>query len=227
MDFPAAGLPSVPGVDGAGKLVEVTRMGRGALRIQVSPTAGFAVQLIATHLKSKLLTFPGGRVSPKNEDERARVGGIALLKRAAEAVALRVRADQLIEANSTERLLLLGDLNDVPEAATTQILQGPPGSELGTPAFERRDAGDDARLFNLAPLLPEGHRYSRMFRGQGERNDHIFASQEFFPGQPRRLPVVDSHVDLPQVAGSIDENFNARRGQPGSDHAPVTAIFEL
>lgn len=227
VDFPAAGLPAVPGVDGQGNLITVTSLGRGALRIKVSLDPDFSFHLITTHLKSKLLTFPGGRVTPRNESERARVGGIALLKRGAEAVALRVWVNELIEQNATERVLLLGDLNDVPEAATTQLLQGPPGSEIGTAGFQRRDKGDDARLFNLAALIPEGRRYSRVFRDQGELIDHIFASQEFFPGQPRRLPSVDSHVDFADVAESITENVSERRGKPGSDHAPVTAVFDL
>jgi predicted extracellular nuclease len=227
VDFPIGGLPSVPGVDGKGNLISVTTFGRGALRIQVSPKPDFAVQVFTAHLKSKLLTFPGGRTTPRSESERARVAGISLLKRAAEATALRVLVNQVIESNANERLLLLGDLNDVPEAATTQLLQGPPGSEIGTAGFQRRDLGDDARLFNLAPLISEARRYSRVYRDKGELIDHIFASQEFFPGQPRRLPEVDSHVNFTDVAESITENFNERRGEPGSDHAPVTAIFDL
>jgi endonuclease/exonuclease/phosphatase family metal-dependent hydrolase len=227
VDFPAGGLPAVPGVDGRGNLISVTTFGRGALRIQVSPQPDFAVQLFTAHLKSKLLTFPGGRTTPRSESERARIAGISLLKRAAEATALRVLVNQVIEGNATERLLLLGDLNDVPEAATTQLLQGPPGSEIGTAGFQRRDRGDDARLFNLGPLISEARRYSRVYRDKGELIDHIFASQEFFPGQPRRLPEVDSHVNFTDVAESITENFNERRGKPGSDHAPVTAIFDL
>ena len=227
VDFPVWGLPAVPGVDGKGNLISVTTFGRGALRIQISPKPDFAVQIFTAHLKSKLLTFPGGRMKPRSESERARIAGISLLKRASEATALRVLANQAIEHNTTGRLLLLGDLNDVPEAATTQLLQGPPGSEIGTPGFQRRDRGDDARLFNLAALIPEGRRYSRVFRDKGELIDHIFASQEFFPGQPRRLPDVDSHVGFSNVADSITENYTERRGKPGSDHAPVTAIFDI
>jgi predicted extracellular nuclease len=227
VDFPAAGLPAVPGVDRQGNLITVTSLGRGALRIKVSLRPDFSFHIITAHLKSKLLTYPHGRVSPRDESERARVAGIALLKRAAEAVALRVWVNSLIEKNITERVILLGDLNDVVEAATTQLLQGPPGSEIGTQGFQRRDKGDDSRLFNLAPLIPEARRYSRVFRDQHELIDHIFASQEFFPGLPRRLPVVDSHVGFSDVGDSITENVNERRGKPGSDHAPVTAIFDL
>jgi endonuclease/exonuclease/phosphatase family metal-dependent hydrolase len=44
----------------------------------------------------------------------------------AEAVALRVRINGLLEGNDRTPLLLLGDFNDVPEAQTSLILNGPP-----------------------------------------------------------------------------------------------------
>jgi endonuclease/exonuclease/phosphatase family metal-dependent hydrolase len=229
LDFPLTGLPSVPGIDSQGNLIDVTNFSRGALRIQVRPKQELPINLITAHLKSKLLTFPsaagGPRFTPRDEDERARVAGIALLKRTAEAAALRVRANELLARNTRNSLMLLGDMNDVTDAATTQILQGPGGSEIGTPGFNRPDQGDDIRLFNLAPLIPEARRYSRIYVGKKELIDHILVSQEMLPGQPRRVPTVDSHVDgaLP----SVGDNPHARRGEPASDHAPVTALFEV
>jgi hypothetical protein len=44
-------------------------MGRGALRVRVTKD-NLTVDLITAHLKSKLLTFPGGRFTPRNEEER-------------------------------------------------------------------------------------------------------------------------------------------------------------
>lgn len=234
VEFPEAGLPRVPSVDADGNLDQSTRLSRGALRVQVEPEAGFVVNLITAHLKSKLLTFPSGsgnaRFSPEDENERARVAGIALLQRTAEAVALRIWANTLLEPldnSSKAALVLLGDLNDVTDAATTQILHGPPGSEIGTPGFNRPDAGDPVRLFNLAPLIPEDRRFSRVFKGRGELIDHILVSQELLPGQPRQLPNVDSNVDRLGGLPSIDERPTERRGKRGSDHAPIIATFEL
>jgi hypothetical protein len=43
-------------------------------------------------------------------------------------------------------VIVLGDLNDEPLAATTQILLGPPGSEIDTRGFDLDDAGDAQRL---------------------------------------------------------------------------------
>jgi endonuclease/exonuclease/phosphatase family metal-dependent hydrolase len=229
--FPGNGLVKVIGQEIDGRSTEITRMSRGALRILVKPTPTHSIHLINAHLKSKLLSFPGtnnrSRFEPKDENERARVAGLALLKRTAEAIALRVKANQLLENNTTQNLILLGDMNDVPSAATTQILQGPGGSEIGTPAFPRLDAGDDTRLFNLAPLIVEERRYSRINQNNKELIDHIFVSHELFPGRPRRLPKVDSHVNAIAALPSVTNDPNARRGKPGSDHAPVTALFDL
>ncbi len=228
-DFLAAGLPQVPGLDSHGNLVEITKMGRGALRIQIRPTEDFPVNLITAHLKSKLLTYPSPtdhpRYTPHDENERARVAAIALLRRAAEAVTVRVKANEILEHNAERALIILGDMNDVPDAATTQMLQGPSGSEIGTRGFNQPDKGDDTRLFNLAPLIPTNRRYSRIHNGNKELIDHILVSQELLPGHPRRVPGVDSYVDdnLPSVSDDPTE----RRGKPGSDHSPVIATFEI
>lgn len=231
VDFPQEGLPSVPNIDSEGNFSNVTRLGRGALRIKVSPASNFPVHLITAHLKSKLLTFPSSsgrsRFTPRDENERAQVAGIALLKRTAEAVALRVKANELLEDSDRNALILLGDLNDVTEAATTQLLQGPSGSEIGTAGFDRPDRGDDTRLFNLAPLIPEERRFSRIYKGSQELIDHILVSQELLPGQPRQLPKVDSHVDAIGSLPSVSDEPSRRQGALGSDHAPVTATFEL
>lgn len=231
VNFPAEGLASVPGQDDKGKPVDVTRMSRGALPVTVTLPSGLKVSLINNHWKSKLLTFPGGRFTTSNENERARVAGFALLKRTAEAVAIRVKANELLVGNRDRGLIVLGDLNDVTEAATTQILHGPGGSEIGTGGFDRPDRGDDARLFDLAPLIPLERRFSRVFQGKGELIDHILVSQELLPfsaaGGKRRLPIVDSHIDALGALPSITERPSERRGKPGSDHAPVTATFDL
>jgi len=110
-----------------------TAMGRPALVARVVTAAGTPVDLITCHLKSKLLTFPGGAFSTRDEALRARFGAYALYRRAAEAVTVRDAATQLLDGKGQQRaVVVLGDLNDGPDAATTQILPGPPGSEIGT-----------------------------------------------------------------------------------------------
>ena len=51
---------------------------------------------------------------------------------------MRAYADRLLDGHGDERaVIVLGDLNDEPLAAASQILLGPPGSEIGTPGFDR------------------------------------------------------------------------------------------
>jgi endonuclease/exonuclease/phosphatase family metal-dependent hydrolase len=196
----------------------LAEMGRGALRVRVR-AGGRDVDLVTAHLKSKLLTFPGGRFTPRDEGERARFAAYALYRRAAEAVTLRAAADRLLEDAGRERaVIVLGDLNDEPAAATTQILLGPPGSEIGTPGFERPDRGDGSRLWNLAPLIPPERRCSRMFRGRRELIDHILVS--------RALVTEVEQVDTgPGEPDSITEFPAERRDSPLPDHVPVVARF--
>ncbi|MBD2677024.1 MULTISPECIES: endonuclease/exonuclease/phosphatase family protein [Nostoc] len=231
INFPEGGFSKVISQDTEGNLTEVNRMGRGALRILVKPQENISIHIINAHFKSKLLTFSSTnnnpRFAPKDENERSLVAGLALIKRTAEAVALRVKANKLLENNANQGLIVLGDLNDVPSAATTQILHGPSGSEIGTRGFNLLDKGDDTRLFNLAPLIDEKRRYSRIFQNNKELIDHIFVSQELLPGQPRKLPQVDSYIDAMDSLPSVSDDPNLRRGKPGSDHAPIIAVFDL
>lgn len=219
-----------------GEITPVTRMGRGALRIRVTKD-GLTVDLITTHLKSKLLSFlrpdgEEGRTSfaPHDEDERAHVAGVALARRTAEAVTLRLSINTLLTTNNSTPLLLLGDMNDVPDAQTSLILNGPPGSEIGTRGFNTPDAGDKLRLFNLSLVIPPEERFSRIYRGRGEMLDQIFASEALLPrdqSNKRRLPHVESHTDFQGTLPSVDDDPNDRALEIAPDHAPVTASFDI
>jgi predicted extracellular nuclease len=194
----------------------ITAMPRGALQIRAGE-----LDLVVCHLKSKLLTFPGGRFSPRDEGERARFGSYALHRRAAEAVTVRAAADGLLDgAGGERRVIVLGDLNDEPPAATTQILLGPPGSEIGTGGFDQPDRGDPWRLWNLAPLIPAEEAYTRMFAGRRELIDHILVSRFLV----ERTAEVHTGGVQPRTIGT---DPRARRDERASDHAPVFARFEL
>jgi endonuclease/exonuclease/phosphatase family metal-dependent hydrolase len=193
---------------------------RGVFRVRVTGDTG-AVDLVTCHLKSKLLTFPGDRFSPRDEGERARFGAYGLYQRAAEAVTVRALADRLLDGLGRERaVVVLGDLNDEPQAATTQILLGPPGSEIGTQGFDRPDQGDGDRLWNLGPLIPEERRFTRVFRGRRELIDHVLVSHALV----RRVARVDT---TPEAPPSITEFPTERRDARVSDHRPVLAEFDL
>ncbi|ARX82737.1 MULTISPECIES: endonuclease/exonuclease/phosphatase family protein [Streptomyces] len=221
--FPAK-LRPVQG-DDAGTPVATTGRGLFAVRIV---TRALTVDAAVCHLKSKLLTYPGGRFQPRDEGERARVGAYALYRRTAEAATLRALADRLLGGAGLDRdVVVLGDLNDEVAAATTQILLGPPGSELGTPGHGRPDKGDATRLWNVAPLIPAERRFSRVNFGRRELIDHVLTSHRL---TGRVTADGEAGTGLPDAAGldlpSVGADPQARRDAAGSDHAPVWIRFQ-
>jgi endonuclease/exonuclease/phosphatase family metal-dependent hydrolase len=207
-------------VDDAGATLGV--MGRGGIAITVASDSGDPVRLVTTHLKSKLLTFPGNRFQPHDEDERARFAAYALYRRAAEAATLRVWVTAALGGMGENRpLILTGDLNDTVQAGTTQLLLGPPGSEIGTPGFDRPDQGDHQRLWNLAPLMPDGKNYSRINQGRKELIDHMLVSAALV----KPIDAITVEAIIGEPLPSITADPTLRRDQPSSDHAPVVATF--
>ncbi len=197
----------------------VSQAGRGFLAVEVAGERG-PLRVAVCHLKSKLLSYPDGRFQPRDEGERARYGAYALYRRAAEAAALRALADRLLEGDGRERdVAVLGDLNDEVQAATTQMLLGPPGSEIGTPGYERPDRGDAVRLWDVAPLIPASERYSRVNSGRRELIDHVLLSHRLV----RRVSAAGTGLpdDGPPRLPSVGADPGERRGVAGSDHAPV------
>jgi endonuclease/exonuclease/phosphatase family metal-dependent hydrolase len=223
VDFPDALDPIQQSDDGDPE----HKMGRGVLRVRISHD-GTPVDLVCCHLKSKLLSFPGPRpgttsFAPRDEDQRARYAAYALYRRAAEAATVRTRVDGLLDRDGDQRaLVVLGDLNDEAAAATTQMLLGPPGSQIGTGGFDHPDAGDGMRLWNLAPLIPDGEGYSRIFEGRRELIDHLLVSRRLVG--PGNLPGVRVHH---QAAVSIGIDPLERRDAPASDHDPVFAHLNV
>jgi endonuclease/exonuclease/phosphatase family metal-dependent hydrolase len=219
-------------------------MGRGALEINVS-IGGTRVTVISAHFKSKLISYArrtgvvsGSQFQPNDEGERYRYAAYALYLRTGEALTIRQRLNEILAdpndpANITAgtgkntALVFCGDLNDEVEAATTQILQGPSGSEIGTAGFLRGDQSDGFRMWNLAPILPNvGNEpaFTRRFKGRGELIDHMFASHRLV--NPGNMPVART-IMSPDPLPSMDDDPSARRNEPGSDHAAVVATFEV
>jgi predicted extracellular nuclease len=215
-----------------------TAMGRG-IAIITFPLGIHTIHVITAHLKSKLLTYnrPGNaKFSPRNEDERAREAGRALLRRTGEAVALRAYVNTIIE-NTDDTLLLMGDLNDGTDAATTQLLLG----ELDLWP-DRMGANDGKRLYNLATvwatyyalrnnLTPQEKAeaeafqrtlYSRVYRRNRELIDHILVTNNLAKRNVRA-----AFACLVQGIEPVQDNPNTRKDEFIPDHAPIVARFNL
>ena len=195
----------------ADDLTTINRLGRPGLRVRIR-AGNRTIDAVSVHLKSKLLTFPGGRFSPRDEDERVRYAVYALHRRAAEAAGVRAYATSLLAEGAD--LVVGGDLNDEPQAATTQMLLGPPGSEVGTPGFEQPDQGDAQRLWNTAGFIDPEQRWSRVYRGRRELIDHVLCSD-------RLVHAVESAHTGDVGVASIGDSPVARRNEPVSDHRTV------
>jgi endonuclease/exonuclease/phosphatase family metal-dependent hydrolase len=220
------------------------QMGRGGLEVTVS-IGGRTVTVITAHFKSKLISYArkrgvvgGNQFAPNDEGERYRYTAYGLFRRTGEALTIRQRLNEILadpndpgnSAAGTGRetaVVFCGDLNDEVEAATTQVIKGPPGSEIDTGGFPRDDKGDGFRMWNLAPLLPDVDgepAFSRRYRDRGELIDHIFASHALV--NPDNMPAAHTVMN-PDPLPSMDDDPNARRNEPGSDHAAIVATFEV
>ncbi len=219
-------------------------MGRGAVEVTLA-IDGRDVTVLTAHFKSKLMSYArepglvaGSQFQPNDEGERYRYAAFALYRRCGEAVTVRQRLNELLTNSAAprnpraglgreRRIVFCGDLNDEAAAATTQILQGPAGSEIGTAGFAQGDQGDGYRLWNLAPLLPTVGgmpAYTRRYRGRGELIDHCLASHALV--NPRRVPTCRT-LHMPDPLPNMGDDPNMRRNLPGSDHAAVVAEFEV
>ncbi len=220
LEPPAAPFPRQQINDGP---VFMERMGRGALAVTVQSGSG-PITLVTTHLKSKLLSFPGGRFSPRDEFERNRFEVYALNRRAVEAATVRAYCNSLLQGEGTSRhLVVLGDLNDGPDAQTTKLLYGPGGSQPGSRGAERPDKGDGERLFNLAALLPADEQRTRVYQGRGEIIDHILVSRSMLGRLEQGSVRAPTARDLPSVTDLPSE----RPPGEASDHAAVVASFDI
>lgn len=215
-DFPDGLSP----VQVNGKGGTIGQMGRPMLKAQIRKDSEI-VDIVSVHLKSKLLSYSGGRFSPRDEVERARYSVYALHRRAAEASAVRAGIVDLLGGDGRENsVIVAGDLNDEPQAATTQMLFGPGGSELGTTGFDRTDKGDADRMWNLDRLIPEEERFTPIYRGQRELIDYIMVSLAL-------TGVVESVTTGGAEISSVTDSPGRLNAAEASDHRPVVATFIL
>jgi predicted extracellular nuclease len=219
-------------------------LGRGVLSATVR-AGDETVTVMVAHLKSKLISYDrqpglvgGSMFAPNDEGERLRYAGYALYRRTAEAMTCRAALDTALTAagnepgqgtgtGRTNPVIFCGDLNDEPLAATTQIIQGPSGSEIDFrpgSGFRTGDNGDGYRMWNLYRLLPppEGPNYSRIYKGRGELIDHMFASHRLV--NPDNIPAVEILAASPLP--SMTDDPTPQTSAP-SDHAAVVATFSL
>jgi endonuclease/exonuclease/phosphatase family metal-dependent hydrolase len=218
-------------------------VGRGLLSATLR-AGGEKVTVVVAHLKSKLVSYErrpgvvgGSPFAPNDEGERLRYSGYALFRRTAEAMTSRAALDAILARDGDEpgegpgtgqanAVVFCGDLNDEPFAATTQVIQGPGGSEIDFrpgSGFRTADSGDGYRMWNLHRLLPpDGPQHTRVYRDRGELIDHVFASRRLVG--PDNVPAVEIVAAGPLP--SMTDDPTPATSAP-SDHAAVVATFRV
>ena len=141
---------------------------------------------------------------------------------AAEAAAVRDWATTALAGDWADRpVLVCGDLNDTPEAATTQLLFGPPGSQIGTGGYSRPDQGDRQRLWDTGYAMQPPNDFSRINQGRKELIDHILVSHALIGA------LQDAGTVSLDIASIGTQPQTTPRTTPPSDHRPVLAHLNV
>jgi hypothetical protein len=185
---------------------------------------------VVTHLKSKRPDFRPHE-DPDDPLIQARASLRSLALRGCEALGLRaIVLDALAADNDQRSVVLVGDLNDGPEAVTTQTIAGESrlhrrGHESEAEFRARQARSWRSRLYAAWDVqLRRSYRdvyFTHLHEGRHETLDHVLVSEEFHEGNPRRRW---------QVAAV--EVYNDQLGAWGeappwaSDHGSVVAICQ-
>jgi endonuclease/exonuclease/phosphatase family metal-dependent hydrolase len=191
--------------------IAIPQFQRAILRAIVD-VKGMAVTVYVAHLKSKGPLIAEGEDG--DEPFSASLGQArATFVRAAEAVALRHLI--LADLKDTKKpVIVLGDLNDTPDAASTQIVRGPtPHKDMDR---DEKLALWDVVLYSSFRIAMERSPQIHTHIHDGERDilDHILVSEEFYVrnrnriGEVIRHDVINDHLrdddDSPRPPGSSD-----------------------
>lgn len=213
--FPASVNLTIPlRVDsGAVQLVAIAikQFQRPILRAVVD-VSGLDLTVYVAHLKSK-----GPMIAEGEDGDDPFVASLgqarATIVRAAEAAALRhLILDDLHQTRKPA--VVLGDLNDTPDSASTQSVRGPtPHKDMN---HGEKKALWDVVLYNTFRIAHERSPTLHTHIHDGERDilDHILVSEEFYTrnkgriGEVERHEVINDHLrddnDQPQPPGASD-----------------------
>lgn len=201
--------------------IAIDRFQRPPLRAVVD-VEGFELVVYVAHLKSK---GPMMRMGENGDDPH--VGALgqarATIVRAAEAAALRHLILTDLRDNR-KPLIVLGDLNDTPDAASTQIVRGP--SPQRDDNREEKTALWDVVLYSSYRIAAERAQtlYTHIYDGERGILDHILLSEEFYSRNRARLADV---LRYEVINDHLHDDDRAPRVPGASDHGIPIAEIEL
>ena len=208
--------------------IGITQFQRPVLRAVVD-VGGLEIIVYVTHLKSK-----GPMIRDGEDGDDPFVASLgqarATFVRAAEAAALRHLILTDID-QSRKPTIVLGDLNDTPDSASTQIVRGP--SPYKDMDHHEKRALWDVILYSTFRIAPERSPTIHTHIHDGERDilDHILVSEEFYSrnkdriGEVVRHEVINDHLrdddKTPKTPGCLRPRHPHRRNQPAGDQRPT------
>jgi endonuclease/exonuclease/phosphatase family metal-dependent hydrolase len=171
------------------------RVSRGFAELDIQVNTNYSFTLIAAHLKSKR------PIALADEAELRRE----------EAKVLREKIDEAFAANPNVNLIVLGDLNDYKNAASTREVIGQGKRKLVDTRPAERNGDEPAAPPHIlnAPTVTWTHYYS--IEDVYSRLDYILLS----PAMARKWVTNETYVLAQPNWGK------------GSDHRPVVATFEV
>ena len=207
--------------------VPIKQFERPPLRAEILiPETDVTVIVYVAHLKSKRPIY-------KQDEDRENpihqaLGSLrAQLIRSLEATALRARIVSDIKKNR-QPLIMLGDLNDIVESTSTQIIAGQ-APDFRWPAKIKRMYWD-VLLYSTNTIQTrqdlKDFGYTHIHRGQRDVLDHILVSQEFYHRNSKRIgKVTYQHIFNDHL---FDWSLTARESDRiMSDHGIPVAEIEL
>jgi endonuclease/exonuclease/phosphatase family metal-dependent hydrolase len=141
---------------------------RGVVYARVDAGALGAVHVLVAHFKSRravpLRSADGSTIAPVTARDRAEAELRSLVWRAAEALHVRRLVDDLVAAEPDARVVVMGDLNDVPDSVTLDVVCG-------------EGAG---ALAQAARRVETSRRYSVLHEGERAQIDHVLLTANIF-----------------------------------------------
>jgi predicted extracellular nuclease len=209
--------------------VVIDNFSRPPLEVRVKPRRRGAPEMtvVNAHLKSKrpIGLDRAERDRLPFEDEVALGSALALVRRGAEAAALRMILNNRMLGN-TEPFVVLGDLNDDYLSVSTTIVTADPtfklyeGSRVGARASKSGDLGlYSVQMLKQYRSLRNVH-YTHIYKNKLEVLDHILVSEEFYDHSPNRIW---AFRDARYWNDHLDDDANT---DLTTDHGMVAASFD-
>lgn len=229
--FPATADFQIPSKapDGTEQLIDVPieKFERPPLRVEVLiPEADITITVYVVHLKSKRPIYKESE-DRENPVHRALGSLRAQLIRSLEATALRARIIEDLK-DKQQPLIVLGDLNDIVESTSTQIIAGQ-APHFRWPTKIKRMYWD-VLLYSTNTIQTrqdlKDFGYTHIHHGNRDVLDHILVSQEFYHRNSKRIgKVTYQHIFNDHL---FDWSLTAREAdRTMSDHGIPVAEIEL